>query len=389
MDTPSRFSDASQLLHETASEALGGLDDFGLGMDDYREGLDVFLQALDDSQFTPVGREFIWGNLVGNLISRLMAQKGWNERPETLHAQIQKPLIITGIPRTGTTALHKLLSMDPQFQGIELWLSNAPMPRPPREQWGENPYFQGAAKGLEDFKAMVPQMWILHNMVADEVDECLELLKHSFVSNRWGSTYRAPGYDDWFMKQDERASYRRFANTLRLIGANDRGKTWLLKNPGHIWHIDALLEQFPDACIVQTHREPAKSVPSVCSVIHMTRCATEGDKADPFLLGARELEYWSVGTERVMAARDKLGPGRFLDVFHRDFHAEPMTVVRAVYGRFGFVLTDETERRMLQWISENEQVKQHEHKYTLGQFGLSAGQVRERFSNYIDRFDLV
>lgn len=389
MISPQRFSTAFDLLHETATAATDGLHDFGVEMDDYREGLTRFLHALDENPITPFGREHIAGALVGSLSARLLTQKGWDERPDSLKTKISRPLVITGVPRTGTTALHKLLSVDPQFQGIELWLSSAPMPRPPREQWSENPYFQAASNGLDEMKKLLPEFVLVHDMVPDEVDECLEILKHSFVSNRWGSTYIAPTYDDYFMKQDERGSYRRYANTLRLIGDNDRDKTWLLKNPGHIWHMDALMEQFPDACIVQTHRDPAKAIPSVCSVIQMTRQLAHGEGADPKMLGAREIDYWARGAERMMRFRQESELDNVHDVVHRDFHADPMGVIQGIYAHFGFELSGTVVDKMHDWIVSHDNVKQHQHQYTAKQFGLSIGQLHERFRDYIERFDLL
>ena len=128
-----RFTDLEDEVHETASRHTG-LRDFGAP--DYRPGLRVLLEALDtDPRLTPTGWKFAYGTVLGTLMARLYTQRGWSERPDALATEIRRPLVITGIPRTGTTALHKLLSVDPQFQGLEHWLTETPMVRPPRASW--------------------------------------------------------------------------------------------------------------------------------------------------------------------------------------------------------------------------------------------------------------
>src|SRR5262245_6190983 len=179
-----RFEDLEAQLHRTAVEATGGLEDFG--DTSYLTGLRLLLRAFDtDPQLTEMGRQFAYGTVLGTLTARLHAQHGWSKHPETLRQRIERPLVITGIPRTGTTALHKLLSMDPQFQGLERWLTETPMIRPPRERWETLPAFRATVSNLEAFFAAMPDMRKAHDMVADEPDECLEVLRQSFVSNRF------------------------------------------------------------------------------------------------------------------------------------------------------------------------------------------------------------
>lgn len=386
MPAPKSFATAENELHRTVS-AVTGLTDFG-DPDEYRPGLLRLLAALDSGpRYVPGGKEHPWGSLIGTLTARAYAEHGWREHPQSLQHTIRRPLIVTGMPRTGTTALHKLLSMDPQFQGIERWLTAFPMPRPPRATWEANPQYQSIVAGLEAFFAAAPQLRAAHNMVADEVDECLEVMKANFCSNWFGSSMRIPDYDDWWMKQDERSSYRRYAKVLRLIGSNEPEKPWLLKNPGHIHHLDVLLETFPDACIVQTHRDPIKALPSLCSVLLMVRRMLEGDAANLHEIGRREMNNWHVATTRAIAVRER-APKNFMDVQHRDFHADPMAVVRRIYDHFGFTLSPDAERRMRQRIGTDPESQHGAHEYTLEQFGLDKGTIRERFADYLRHNDV-
>src|ERR1700730_9470917 len=164
--TKAKFVDLEDELHARAAE-MAQYSDFGPPV--YRTGLRLLLRAFDqDATFTEVGFNFAYGTVLGTLVARLYAQRGFADSPPAHAPLIRAPLVITGIPRTGTTALHKLLSMDPQFQGLEHWLTNFPIPRPPRDTWDANPLYQSMVAYLEAFYSAAPHFRAIHNMVADE-----------------------------------------------------------------------------------------------------------------------------------------------------------------------------------------------------------------------------
>ena len=378
------FVESEEHLHQLAC-TMTGLQDFGPAT--YRAGLKMLLKSLDaDTRTTPMGREVAAGTIVGTLAARLYTQEGWRLHPHCLRRSIKAPLVITGIPRTGTTALHKLLSMDPQFQGLERWIADVPMPRPPRREWDSNPHYQRTVATLKAFFDAAPEMRAAHEMVADEVDECLELMKQEFTTNRFASGWYVPEYDRWFQKQNEGSSYDRFANMLRLIGAHD-DRTWLLKNPGHIAELNHLFEIFPDARVVHTHRDPAKALPSLCSVLAMSRRMLEGDAMQPHAIGPRECDYWLGAVTRAATVR-ATRPQQFFDVDHRRFHTQPLVVVRELYEYFGLTLDRDAESAMREWIAANPPNRLGEHRYTADQFGLSAASLHESFRDYMRTFGL-
>jgi hypothetical protein len=172
------------------------------------------------------------------------------------------------------------------------------------------------------------------------------------------------------------------ADVLRLVGADD-DRPWLLKNPGHIKELDVLLEVFPDACVIQTHRDPVKAIPSLCSVIQMARGLTEGVHVNPHDIGKREMENWYQAAEAAMQDRQHLSRSQFLDVQHRDFHADPMGVVRRIYAHFALTLSPETEARMRQRIAADPEGQHGAHSYTAQSFGLDPEQIRARFARYV------
>ena len=242
---PAKFADAEEMLHQ-AAVAQVGLDDFG--EKDYLTGLRVLLKSIDsDLELSEAGRERVFATVLRALSGRLYSQKGWAEHPECLRTEIRAPLVIVGLPRTGTTTLQKLMSLDPQFQGLEYWLAPNPMVRPPREEWESNPLYRSAAAALEAADREDPMSRLIHDVVAGEPDECLYMMLQRFVHNTFGASLGTPGYDEWWMAQDETPNYYRHRDNLKLIGFNEPDKRWLLRNISHLLYLDSLLEVFPDA----------------------------------------------------------------------------------------------------------------------------------------------
>ncbi|MFD2501623.1 sulfotransferase family protein [Rhizorhabdus histidinilytica] len=200
------------------------------------------------------------------LDARAMAVDGLRRHGEVRSTPIRQPLIIAGLVRSGTTALHQLLSLDPQFQGPEHWLTVAPMPRPPRDRWQDIPQYRAVADAIAAFVASAPEMLDDHMMSAEGIEESLFILATGFASNMWPSMWPVPRYDLWYRDRDDSDSYRWLADVLRLIGKGD-DRRWLLKNPTDLFSLGEVLNVFPDAMIVQTHRDPVEAMPSICNLI--------------------------------------------------------------------------------------------------------------------------
>ncbi|MFY9328623.1 MAG: sulfotransferase [Georgfuchsia sp.] len=387
MKAPERFDRSEDYLHEVAIKTCG-LTDFG--DPGYLMALRVLLASMDaNPRFTPEGRQLAWDALIMTLVARAYAEKGWKDYPEWRDYKISKPILITGLPRTGTTALHKLMGTDPQFQGVQNWLTTAPMPRPPFEEWATNPNFLRAMRWIHKQHEGSPDSAISHRVAADELDEDLELQRQTFVSNRWASTWYSAGYDAWWTTQDERPSFIRAFDLLKLIGCHDQDKRWLLKNPGSMGMFDWLFECAPDACVIQTHRDPVKATASICSTLQHIHVAFEGADAEipRRLLGPRELEKWAGMLDRGAPFRAR-HESRFMDVYHADFHAHPMRVIGEIYDRFGLHLSAEVEQRMVARIKENPE-GQGAHNYDLDSFGLTREMILERHRGYMQRYGLT
>ena len=380
MQAPDNFIDSFDWLHTTASEQTG-LSDFGPS--DYETGLRILLDAMDrDCTFSKQGRDFTLTHLIGVLKSRLYSEEGWKRNPGYRNVDI-RPLVITALPRSGTSALHRLLAVDSQFQGIQRWLAAAPMVRPPIAEWNSNPAFRASKTETDRFNQQSPEFAAAHEEAAHAVEECMEVLQQSFISNMFASRFPTPTYTKWLLKSSEANSYRRYANVLRLIGLADQDKRWLLKNPGHTWHLDNLFEVFPHALVIQTHRDPAEAMTSICSVLHMLHSVTVGrENSHPEQLGSVEVAKWKRAMDLTRAARASR-PDRFFDVDFLEFRAAPMRVVASIYERFDLELTKAVAEKMQEWLLLQPPQQKSGHHYVPETFGLTSQGIRDSFAEYI------
>jgi hypothetical protein len=210
-------------LHASATR-ITGLDDFG-GDDDYLSGLEVLLASYErDAGLTPAGNAVARSFLRGALVARLLSEAQWRQHPEHADVAVERPIFVTGLPRTGTTALHRLLTADPDHQGLELWLTEVPQPRPPRETWADDPVFSGIQEGYRRHHQEHPEFMGLHYIAADQVEECWQLLRQSMRSISFECLAHLPTYSSWLADQDWTPAYRRHRRLLQLIGLPDAGR---------------------------------------------------------------------------------------------------------------------------------------------------------------------
>jgi hypothetical protein len=376
---------AEQAMLEAARDATG-LHDFGGGA--WREHLRTLLRAYDEeSRLTEAGKTMVQGEIGGALAARLACEAAWKADPSLLRHEIRRPLFILGLPRSGTTALHWLLAQDPANQVLEYWLAAAPRPRPPRAGWEAEPAYQAAVGVLQWIYETDPDLKAIHWMEADGPEECRHLFVQSFLDHTFDSNATIPSYTRYFEAQDMRPAYARHRDVLALVGSTSPERRWVLKYPAHMRELDVLLETYPDACIVQTHRDPAKVLPSVCSLVTGWRSLYEGS-ADAKAIGAWQVELYAGMIEKAMAVRGRSDPKQFHDLPFREMITDPVGAIARMYEHFGFGWTPEAERRMRAWYESNPQHKHGGHLYTAEEFGLSEGGIAERFAGYAERFDV-
>jgi hypothetical protein len=368
-------------LHASATK-LTGLDDFGTG--EYLEGLRVLLESYEaDEDLTPFGNKVHRAMLRGALVARLLSEAGWKQHPASADVPVERPIFVTGLPRTGTTALHRLLVEDPAHQGLEVWLAEVPQPRPPRSTWADNPVFQGIQAGYERHHVEHPEFMGVHHMSAGQVEECWQLLRQSMRSVSFECLAHVPRYSAWLAGQDWTGAYARHRRNLQLIGLPDAGRRWVLKNPSHLFALDALMANYPDALVVQTHRAPRTIMGSMCSLAEKA-AAGWSSKFRGEVIGRGQLELWARGAGEFQAARARHDPAQFCDVAYEDFVADPIGTVSTVYEHFGLVLTPEARAAMTSLHRESRSgERKPAHRYRLADFGLTTEEVDERFAGYL------
>jgi Sulfotransferase family len=377
------FVASADAMREAARKAVGA-DDFGDAA--FEEGYRVLLEAYDrEARLTPFGRMMVDAQLLGILKNRLVAERCWKEQPAILHQEIKQPIFILGLPRTGTTALHHLLGADPRNQVLEYWIAAAPGPRPPRDEWAGDPRFKEAVRGLKTMYYLDPHLKAIHLMTADGPEECRHLLQQNFTDDTFDCNSTIPSYSAWYGRYDMTPTYARHRDLLKLIGSTDPGRRWLLKYPVHMRNLRTVLTIYPDACFVQTHRDPGKVIPSICSLVAGWRGIYEHDP-DRRAIAAWQLELWAQSLEHGMEVRREVEPSRFFDLHFREVLADPVGAARRIYDHFGLGMTDDGEARLRRWHQENPQGKHGEHRYTAADFGLTDRIMGDRFAAYVEHF---
>lgn len=380
------FVESEASLLEAACRATQ-LDNFG--DDAFRTHLRVLLRAYDEeAHLTPFGRLMVMGELSAVLANRLTVQQAWTQQPAILEAPIRRPIFILGLPRTGTTALHFLLGQDPGNQVLEYWLAAAPGPRPPRSEWEQDPRYVAAVHGLRLMYNLDPSLKAIHLMTADGPDECRHLFLQSFLDDTFDSNATIPSYTKWYARQDMHPVYARHRDILKLIQAPHPERRWVLKYPAHMRNLRVLLDTYPDACIVQTHRDPARVLPSICSLVSGWRGLYEGE-VDRHAIGKWQLDMWSSMVQTAMTVRDASPAAQFYDFSFHELVSDPIAAIKRMYGYFGFEFSPEAERRMQAWHAANPQGKHGGHHYVAADFGLSDGEIGERFASYMRHFEVA
>jgi len=374
--------EATRLIEEAVTETA--LDDFG--GDSFRPGLELLVQAaVDEAELTPLGQEILGMRLRMLLANRLRIESVYRQYPAIDDEPVEGPLFIIGLPRTGTTALSQLVSLDPQIRSLRLWESSDPVPPPEKDAEDTDPRIADAARGLEAMYETFPRMRSLHYQTATGPTECQDLLGMEFRTAHFDGMAHVPSYTAWVLDCDMVPAYRYHRRVLRLLQWHCGPRLWHLKTPVHMLDLDALDAAYPDARFLWTHRDPAEVLGSVCSLIAYVR-SWVSDRDDAAELGTQQVALWSEALHRAMVFRDKVGEDRFADIAFAPLNADPVTTVATAYGQLGLELSDEGARRMAAWSTQNAQGSRGVHDYALDDFAITADLVHDRFRFYTDHF---
>ena len=354
-----------------------GLSDFGPPA--FREGLDRLTASLEDeASLTALGRVAARQRLISLLETRLRLVA--SPSPDEVIAQ---PVFVLGLPRTGTTVLYGMLAANPAMRSPASWEVSRPFPAPT----GVDPVRAAAMdKDLEGFRRIAPGIDAIHPMGAFLPQECLAMQAPALLSYEFPTTFPVPSYWEWLRQQDMAPAYafeKQFLQHLQSGG--HRGQHWILKTPCHLMWLDALLEVFPDALLVHTHRNPTTVLASVSSLMTTIRSAVSAT-VDPHAVGREQLDAWTWGMQRVMDVRSRVDPSRVVDVHYEDTVARPVETVEKVYAHLGLDYTPAVAAGVEAYLAENPRDKHGTHAYTLEEFGLDRDEVDAAFAGYRERF---
>jgi len=323
------------------------------------------------------------------LVNRLRLEDLCVRHPEIREQPVEAPVFIVGLQRTGTTLLHRMLTCDPALRPLLSWEALNPAPFPATPGWrrvraGRDPRMRLAETAERGLRYLAPAFFAIHPVEAHAPEEDVLLLDLTFVSPTADATLRVPRYSAWLRDTDQRPAYRYFRRIIQLLLWQRPGR-WLGKTPHHLENLDALLDVFPDAKVIETHRDPSRVVASFCSMMAHGR-ALFSDQVDPRELGAALADRAVRAVTRAMAVRDRAAAGSFLDVAYADVVADPMKEIRRIYDFLGLSLAPATESSMQRWLAANPQDKRGVHRYRLEDFGLDARELERRFEPYRSRF---
>ncbi len=364
--------------------AQSGLDDFG--DPSFRERLAVLLHGLREeaglSQFGVLSNHTLVVQLLKN---RLLIQDLLNRHPEIADQPIERPIIICGLPRTGTTHLHNLISADASLRSLPYWESLEPVPTPGEEPDGRRARTELA---VDTFNAVMPLFPAMHEMTVDHVHEEIQLLAIDFSSMLFETMSLMPSWHDWYRDHDQTPHYRYLRTVLQVLQWLRGPTRWVLKSPQHLEQFGPLHAVFPGATFVVTHRDPVSVVASMITMLAYTaRMSIE--HPDPAAYGA----YWMPRLERMLqaCARDRAGlpADQTIDVHFDEFMADDVAMVQRIYALADQPFTPAAHGAMDAFMADHPRGKFGRIDYDLADFGLDARECRERFAFYVERFGVT
>jgi hypothetical protein len=370
-------------LHAQASAATG-LHDFG--PDDYRERLDVYLGALRDIDgLHAAGVVNFYGQLLQLLKNRLLLTDLLRRHPEIDDIELRAPVVIAGLPRTGTTHLHNLLAAAPTFRTMPYWESNEPFPMPAEVGVEPDPRRTRMDVAVAVINTVMPHFALMHEMTTDHVHEEIQLLANDLSTMLFETLGEVPGWRAYYRTHDQTSHYEYLATQLRAMQFLRGGKRWLLKSPQHLEQVPVLDRVFPDSIVVFTHRDP---VPVALSMIAMITYSARMHRSPVPV--ERIAQSWVERLEQMLGAlvreRDTIGPDRSVDIRFDDFMADELGTAERVYALAGEPFTDEARQGIAGYLAGHRRGRLGSVATSYEMFGLKEDDLRARFAPYVERF---
>ncbi len=377
------------LLSEASGRA-GGLTDFGDQR--FRPAAEALLDAMNSEGGLSGAGLHIWRKrLIEMLRNRLVMEDYYRRYPEIEQEEIGGPIVIVGLPRTGTTLLQRVLGCDRRFYPMLTWEARYPTPMVEPGTADPDPRIAVVVAETDAMIRANPTLLSIHPLSATEPDEEGMLMEHSFQSF-FDAYVDIPSYTEWMWGHDQTVAYEYLKRMLRFIQWQKRRRgeeagDWVLKTPHHLRQIDALFQVFPDTRVIQTHRDPLQTIPSIASfTFNLWKVYME--RPDPVRAGQQWSAIFARGVRDTLRFRDARPRERFHDVWFADTLARPLEVIRGIYDALGISFPADTREKMQAYLEANRREKRPLHEYSLEYYGLSEEQIRHDFAEYRERFIL-
>jgi hypothetical protein len=367
-----------------------GLTDFG--SEYFRGPLDRLCESLErDAKLTALGRTMARQEILRLLQHRLLFVEQFKRNPEIAAEEITSPIFILGMPRTGTTSLHELMSLDSLFRVPLSWEVAYPFPPPETATYETDPRIGKVDSELARIDQLIPDFRNMHPMGAQLPQECVALFSHDFASMIFDVQFRLKEYQKWLIQEDMSEVFLNHRRWLQLLQWRCPGKTWVLKSPQYLWNIKDMLAEYPDARVVQTHRDPIKVAVSIASLTSTLRSLASNDVSLPEI--AKDyIDLMSFGNAHTLSAREEglMPDDRIFDVLFSQFRQDPVSMVRKIYQFFELEEKVGSFQTMQDFLNRGASSERHgKHRYNFADTGLNLKAERERFASYQDRYGVA
>jgi hypothetical protein len=360
-----------------------GLRDFG--PDTFHEGLVALVESARTAPLNELGVTVLHGQAMELLSVRLQIEDWYRRYPEIDDQEIRAPMFGLGLPRTGSTALSFLFAQDPGTRSLLAWEATAPTPPPEPATYATDPRVEEAAQRAAVFDQLAPKFRALLPTAPDGPTECLQLLALDFRSATFNSIGDNRGYERWLEQCDMVPAYRYHQRVLKLLQWKFPPRPWRLKTPAHMHSIPALLEVYPGATFVMTHRDVTQVIPSVVNLLDvMSEALRSAPLATDF--ADNQAGFWERALRKTVAYRDAGHDDEFFDIQFADLQSDPLREMERLYAWSGEDLSDDARKRMRAWSDGNARDRQSVHEYHPEDYGIDLNALRRQFSFYSDRF---
>jgi len=376
-----------ELISDACSQAA--LNDFG--GDGFREGLSVYCDSINtEAGLNELGETAIRANIVACLVNRLRVVDWSHRHPDVGSERIEKPLVVIGMFRAGTTFLSYLLEQDHRNRALLRWEAADSVPPPSPSNLRRGPRVEAARMGGEMLEQINPRLRAIHHEEPDGPTECIAVMSQDFKSLSWEAISNVPTYGSWLLAADQRSAYEYHRLTLQVLQSGGVRGRWTLKSPHHALALDALTAVYPDAQLVLIHRDPVVLCASVCSLIH-TLSGTFSDADHRSYIAGHWVAMLDESIRRIDAFRAAHPEHPIVDVRYDDLVRDPVGTVESIYASVGNTdqgLDERARAAVAAYVVAHPKDKLGVHEYDLEEFGLDGAQLAERFSDYVSRYDV-